>query len=123
PTLLSPTRLPPTSTLFPYTTLFRSVDRAGSRQAGQRERSPFGFTNPGHLHLPCVRWRTHFHAFLDKTTSDDCYARSTNHRRPGRGARGGRLPQRLPTAGTAVPRRPGAGRQRPTSLHRDGRLL
>src|SRR6266702_3226018 len=43
-----------------------AVDRAGSRQAGQRERSPFGFTNPGHLHLPCVRWRTHFHAFLDK---------------------------------------------------------
>src|SRR6266702_7745944 len=95
-----------------------AVDRAGSRQAGQRERSPFGFTNPGHLHLPCVRWRTHFHAFLDKTTSDDCYARSTNHRPPGRGARGGRLRQRLPTGGVDVPLtgRSGEGRQRPPSV-------
>src|SRR5207249_11793368 len=41
--LLLATRLPPTSTLFPYTTLFRSglaIDRAGGNRTCRRCRSP-----------------------------------------------------------------------------------
>src|SRR2546430_8357153 len=41
-------RRPPRSTLFPYTTLFRSRERGGQRRSGARE----GATLPGSTHLP-----------------------------------------------------------------------
>src|SRR3712207_8198006 len=40
-------RRPPRSTLFPYTTLFRSLERPGGLPAGERERDPDCDLEPG----------------------------------------------------------------------------
>src|SRR5438034_8028355 len=45
-------RLPPRSTLFPYTTLFRSL-----RPAAARSRSPAPATATSSRPAPCWRWR------------------------------------------------------------------
>src|SRR5258705_6007123 len=58
-------RRPPRSTLFPYTTLFRSPDRRSARAGGRSRELPFLRRRDGrelaslaHLPMPAVRPRT-----------------------------------------------------------------
>src|SRR5438874_6253610 len=48
-------RRPPRSTLFPYTTLFRSVRRASRRRPGDRARLPVNRQTGRDLHLHAAR--------------------------------------------------------------------
>ena len=49
-------RRPPRSTLFPYTTLFRSAYRSGPSGSGQEEREPFRERKPEVHYVDFSKW-------------------------------------------------------------------
>src|ERR1035441_8887011 len=50
------TRRPPRSTLFPYTTLFRSAVPLAARPGGEYGRGPRRTARPGPLWVSCLSW-------------------------------------------------------------------
>src|SRR3712207_7635741 len=67
-------RRPPRSTLFPYTTLFRSGQRWHARDEAALER--FGSTSPGHHLRVCTREQQ---STLDKSARTGRRVRSEEH--------------------------------------------